>query len=360
MAGRRPAERSGRRQSGVSALREVKSSLPGGWRAGLTVLSGDDLFHLDAARDALLSHLVPENSHDFALTVCGDSRVAVAEVIAAARSRPMFAVRRVVVVRDASCLEGDEAPVVAYAGSPPEYSFLIVRAPKLDLRRALHKALATAGLFFEFGIVEAGGAEGVQAVTDLAAARRLRIERTAAAFLLEGSAGDYYRVSSELDKIASFLATEGPRLVTMDVVREVGAVGGVFRVWAVTDAILARDTARAIAGLRQVLDAGDAPLQVLGALAWRTRAIVQARAMVEGGAGWQEVFGSTRVYGEKDKEALRAAVGKYSLAEVVAFPARLLQADRTLKSRALDPRSVLETLVSDLTRPAGSAHEEAP
>jgi hypothetical protein len=42
------------------------------------------------------------------------------------------------------------------------------------------------------------------------------------------------------------------------------------------------------------------------------------------------------------------------MAELLAFPAGLLEADRALKSRAIDPRAVLESLVDRLTGGAES------
>ena len=121
--------------SARSVLASVRAGIAKGWPAGLTVLTGDDVYHLDAAQKLLLGHLVPQDSSDFALSIVGESRIAVPDVVAAARSRPMFALRRVVLVRDVAMLDGEGASLEAYAGAPPEASYLIVRAPKLDLRR---------------------------------------------------------------------------------------------------------------------------------------------------------------------------------------------------------------------------------
>jgi hypothetical protein len=50
-------------------------------------------------------------------------------------------------------------------------------------------------------------------------------------------------------------------------------------------------------------------------------------------------------------ERLHAGLRNFTLAELLAFPARLHEADLALKSRGLDHRAVLETLVADLTQP---------
>ena len=117
-------------------------------------------YHLDAAQGALLEHLAPGDDSAFGLTVLGEGKIDTAEVVATARSVAMFASRRVVLLRDVAALDGEAEPLVAYAKKPPSESYLLVRAPKLDLRRPLHKAIVAAGKVLQFARPEdpAGGA----------------------------------------------------------------------------------------------------------------------------------------------------------------------------------------------------------
>ena len=61
---RRAAPARGKPASRV--LAELREGLERGWPAGLTVLTGDDLYHLDRSQRLLLDGLVPEGSSDFA------------------------------------------------------------------------------------------------------------------------------------------------------------------------------------------------------------------------------------------------------------------------------------------------------
>ncbi len=344
-------------RSGAMVLRALRAALAKGWKPGLTVLTGDDVFHLDRAQDALLAHLVPEDSPDFALQVFGEGKVQVADLVAAARSMPMFARRRLVFVRDASVLEGEEAPLSAYAARPPEYSFLLVRAPKLDLRRTLHKTLAGAGMLLEFRPSESD-AELHEEVLALARERRLTLDRSVASFLVEVCARDLCRVVSELEKIAAWVGPEGEgRPLTLQDAREVAAGGGLLTGWEVANALLDRDAAAAVAAVRRLVDAGEEPIRILGGLAYRARALLQAKAMSESGVPRGQITAALRAW--PYEEALHRSLGRYTLTELVAFPARLLEADRALKSRSLDPRALLETLVVSLTRPKAQARQEA-
>jgi len=344
--------RPGMGPSGAALLRSVRTDAAAGWKPGLTLLTGEDLFHLDAAKKILLAHLVPEGESDFALSVFGEGgregKTDVAEVVAAARSTPMFAERRVVFVRDGSVLEGDEKTLMAYAASPPAGSYLLVRAPKLDLRRALHKTLAGAGRTLEFRPTQSVS-EYRQEIGALAQERGLTLDSAVTDLLVEASAGDLYRVASELDKVRDWLGTDAKR-VTLDAFREVGALGGLLTVWEVADALLARDPTKAVTAMRRLLGQGEEPIRVLGGLAFRARTLLQAKAMAAAGASPGEIASALRAWNYSEK--LQQALDRYSLADLLRFPARLLEADRFLKSRSLDARAVLEDLVRDLTRGA--------
>ena len=136
--------------TGVALVEQVRQELRSGWTSGLTVLTGDDLFHLDAAQQALLDSLSQQADDAFGLTVFGEERVSVVTVVSAARSRGMFTERRVVFVRSFESLDGEPDALVEYASSPPQDSYLLIRAPALDLRRKLPKAMVAAGRVLDF------------------------------------------------------------------------------------------------------------------------------------------------------------------------------------------------------------------
>jgi DNA polymerase III delta subunit len=130
-------------------------------------------------------------------------------------------------------------------------------------------------------------------------------------------------------------------------IREIGSGGGLIAGWEVANAVAARDHAAALAEARRLIDSGEEPLRIVGGLAWRARVMLQAKSMLEAGVRADEVYGTLPTWGWK-KELLRG-MRAYSLDELLAFPARLLAADRALKSRSLGKRAVLENLVDELT-----------
>jgi len=338
--GRRPARRS------AELLAELRDALTRGWPAGLTTLTGDDLYRLDQAQRELLRALVAPDGTDFGFSVYGEERVDVGTVVAACRSAGMFSPRRVVLVREVGALEGEPDALLAFAAAPPRDSFLLVRAPKLDLRRKLHKALHGAGRLLDFAAADAHDAgQAMRDVADLAAERGLRLSRESAAFLGQACGGDLYRVASELDKLAA--GEHGDKPIPLAAVREVAASGGLMSGWEVANAVTVRDGPAALAAARRLVQAGDEPIRIVGGLAFRARALLQARAMRDAGRPVQAIVQATRAWPWADD--LRRGLERYTREELLAFPARLLAADRALKSRALAPGAVLESLVRQMT-----------
>jgi DNA polymerase-3 subunit delta len=337
-ARKRSAASSAATLSGV--LRQIES----GWPPGLTVLTGEDLYHLDRAQHALIDHLVPPESSEFGLTVYGEERVDVATVVAASRSVGMFADRRVVLVRNGASLSGEADTLVTFAKQPPAASHLIVRAEKLDRRRKLHQALAGAGCLLEFPAIDPREASRLAPqVTTLAGEKGLQIDRTAAALLAEVCTGDFYRIDTELEKMRAWSGGDG-KPITPAVLREVACGSAALSGWEVASALTRADRAAALGALQRLLDAGDEPLRVLGGLAYRARSIVQARAMMERGVPATRAVAAARIWGESPAD-VAAGISRYTLKQVLGFAASLLEADRTLKSRGLAPRAVLGELL---------------
>jgi DNA polymerase-3 subunit delta len=338
-----------KRAAPAPPLAEIEQRIEQGWSPGLTVLTGDDAFSLDRAQQALLSRLGGDDDSDFGRTMFGDEKVDVSTVVGAARSVGMFSTRRVVFVSEVGALQGDPDALAEYAGSPPPSSYLIVRAPSLDRRRKLHQTLARAGILLTF---ETG--DMVQArrqIAQMSKERGLSIDNPSAGMLAELTGGDLYRASNELEKIRAWLGERDGR-VTQETIRDVAAGGGLMSGWEVADAVMRRDRAAGLAAVRRLTAAGDEAIRIVGGLAWRARVLLKAKAMAEAGRRPDEILKRTRAF--YFKQALLDGIRRYTLQELLAFPAALLRADRTLKSRSIDSSAVLEDLVDRLTGAAGS------
>lgn len=343
MATRRPAVK-----RSADVLRALSKELESDWPAGVTVLTGNDLYHLDQAQRLLLDQIAPASDGHMNMTVFGQEPVGVGTLVGAARSIGMFSSRRVVLLHEISMLEGEPDALIKYSKSPPAESYLIIRAPELDLRRKLHKALIAAGRVLTFANPEqTDTGSAIRDAVSRAKRKGLELAPAAAAFLVEIAPGDLYRLESELDKLQAWRGGSDAGQITLDEAREIAAGSDVMSGWEVANAITCRDRSAAYAAVARLVAAGDEPLRILGGVAYRVRSMLQARALVDRGERWDRVISATRAWYFKDQ--LRTGMDRYSSAELLAFPSHLLAADRALKGSALDGGTILETLVEKLT-----------
>ncbi len=341
---------------GGVVLRTVRARLEKGWPPGLTVLTGDDLYHLDRAQEAILAQLVPDPHDSFAWSIVGEGALSTGSLVGSARSTGMFASRRVVFVRDIAGLEGKPEPLVEYGQAPPSQSYLLVRAPKLDQRRVLHKALVESGLTFRFDPPGSDPAirELMSEVSALAGARGVKLDARAASLLIEVCNLDLNRVVSELDKLATWQGTSkaGSPPIDAAVLRDLVAGSGVLTGWEVADGVTERDAGTALAAARRLLDSGDEPIKMIGGLASRARALLKAKAMTEGKASLDDAVRASRAWFWRDR--LATGLKRYTRPELLAMPGALLLVDRSLKSRGLDKGAMVESLVTKTTHASGA------
>ena len=88
---------------------------------------------------------------------------------------------------------------------------------------------------------------------------------------------------------------------------------------------------------------------MLGGVAFRARGMIQAKALIERGVGAPQAIRAARLFGINPRR-IAEGLARYSLAELRSFPAHLIEADRTLKSRMVSARAVMEALVDRMVR----------
>ncbi len=320
-----------------------------GWPTGLTVLTGDDLFELDAVQRQLLEKLVPPDDNGMTLSFFGQEKVDIGTVVGAARSAGMFSTRRVVFARDLSALEGEPDSLLAYAKAPPPESYLIVRAPEIDKRRKLHKALLAKGHVLTFALPAAGDTRRMlDDVKRVARRKGLTLPQDTAEFLAVAAGHDGYRLDSELEKLRAYKGDEKPATVTLEEAQELVASGDILSGWEIAEAVLARNRDAGWAAAARLIEAGAEPLQILGGIAWQSRMMLQAKGLLERGVPQAAV--KSKIRGPfSTREAVVRGVQRYSLEELRAFPAHLAAADLALKGSPLDGGTILERLVEQLT-----------
>jgi DNA polymerase III delta subunit len=243
-----------------------------------------------------------------------------------ARTQPMMARRRVVVIRDLEKASVELLDVLAaYVESPNPSTLLLLVGSKLpeatggvDRGRRLENRLKKTDAVLRF---QAKDQHPIAFATEQAALLGCKLDRRAAELLVELVGSDLGRLRMEVAKAAAWLGGAG--LIDVVAVEAVSSPVAEAVVWDLTDAILVGDINRALTTTHRMLeDAGPgdgASHRLLALVTWQVRRVLELQSGLRSGAGVPESW--------------------------QRMPAnKLRQAQDTLRRRPIDPAAILETL----------------
>jgi DNA polymerase-3 subunit delta len=212
----------------------------------------------------------------------------------------------------------------------------------------LSKLLTEKSLVVHVGLGEDPGQRSATAVAlarTLAKEQGVEFERGAAEDLAECVADDLQRLKTEIEKLSTF-AGERKLIrredVTLMVISERAAT-----VWEMADMIASRQGKRALDFLDRLVRDGEEPLQMLGAMAWMYRKLVEASEIKGAVNGWQ----AARALQMRPEQAELAVQNsrKISKPRLLAGMRAFQRADDRLKRGSEDSRAVMEFLIAELT-----------
>src|SRR5205823_10177323 len=118
-------------------------------------------------------------------------------------------------------------------------------------------------------------------------------------------------------------------------------------VWELADLLATRQGKKALEFLDRLLREGEEPLQMLGAITWMYRKLIEASEVRGVTNGWQ----AARALGMRPEQAELALQNarKISRPRLLAGLHVLRSADDRLKGGGAEPRAVMEFLITELT-----------
>ena len=334
------------------------------------VLAGDETFLLERCRQAVLRGFVPPELKDFCLSDLDLSGNSIFEVLDRAQTPSLMAPFQVIFVRNVRQLytrgaKKDEfAALDHYFRSPNPQALLIfvadfLRIPsdsrrmEMDDKNRFERLTETLGE--HCGMVELARVSEEDAMRWAVATAQeagTRMEPDAARQLVDALGADMMMVASELEKLLLYTLGRG-RIKLGDV--ETMVLGAKQRsLYELTDAISARDRARALAllhGLLNSSDAGeDAAIGHLYMLArtFRQMMVILEKNVRDSRAIWQALWQGFRMPPFAADDLIRQARRYKSRRELTRALRLIARADMELRSSPPDKRLVLERLVYEL------------
>ena len=277
--------------------------------------------------------------------------------LAAARTLPMFAKRRLVVGRGIDLLKSDELePLPAYLDDPNPSTCLIFTAEKIDGRLRPFQALKKAGFVHEFARLR--DRELPAWIGREAASRKIAIDPDAAQALAQAAGPDLGRLAQALEQLSLYVGGAAGARIRRAHVEELVAETRERGVFELTRAIGEGDVPRALALLANMLRNREPPLRLQFMLARQLRQIWRARELAAAGAPRQEIASAVGIAPFFLDDVLVPA-RRMSEAALERSFARLYQSDKNLKSLRIDGDLQIERLVRRLTEDAAGAGRKA-
>ena len=300
----------------------VLAQIRGGFPEAVYLVLGDDEYEKIALASEF-DELIDPDLRAFNVARFHGGDASLGAILDAARTLPMMAPRRLVVVthaervlepaRESQAAVRDAEALLEFVGHPPDHVVVVLVAANLDARRKVTKRLLAATTVVQCGVLETVG-DAQRWIDATVTASGAKISAAAVRALSQRVGPDLGRLRGEVERLMLFAADQDE--ITEADVLEVAGPSAAHDDWAVAGAIERGQTSVALRELAVTLESGAVPYMVLGQLGWVAR---------------------TKVPASRLADAVEA----------------VFRTDFALKLSAGDPRVLLERLVFDLCSATG-------
>jgi DNA polymerase-3 subunit delta len=313
------------------------------------VIAGKETSLVNAECEKLLGELMEPQQRPLGLFNADPAEVSASEVLDELRTTPFLTERRVVLVKGADdFVSENRQPLEKYFDNPCPTGTLILTVNNWDARTKLAKKLPRVGKLFT--VTQPKPWQLPQRLMQYTSdAHGKNLPKDAAELLIELTGDDLPRLYGEIDKLALFADAE--KTITVGHIESLIGHNRLFNAFAVIDACLAGDVAKAVDRLRNMFaEDKSAEYTVVGAFAFHFRRMFNAKVLLEEGVRPAEIANRLRIWSNKDGFFLQ--VRRLSLKQLGENLQQLADMDYAIKTGRTNAKVAIEQLVLKLA--AGS------
>jgi DNA polymerase III subunit delta len=257
----------------------------GGVFPPVALICGPERLLAERAVDALKSAAIAGESTGFNCDLYQGAGLSAQTLINTARTLPMMAKSRFVLVRHADAIPASELDALCtYMKKPSPEACVVLVSDKLDGRSKLAKTAIELSCWYEASAPKLGELPGL--VQGEARARGHAISFEAAQALIESLGVDLAAIDDALERLSLYVGTGRP--IDLDAVDRCVAHARTDSVWALVDAVAARNARQALAAGASLLGNQEPPLRILALIARQLRTLARVRAALKSGLKEQE------------------------------------------------------------------------
>lgn len=328
----------------------LKQQAPG----SLYLVVGEEDLLRDYAVAALKRAVLGSDGDEFNYELFYGDEASGSDIQNSVAAVPVFAPRRLVVVKSAEKLTARGGDLLLdCVQNPMESTTLVFVSSKLDGRLKFSQALMRAAVVVDCSPLR--DAQLTPWIAREAERMGLRLEDRAAHVLQEACGASLYGLRRELEKLASYVPSD--RSVTVADVHLLRGVDPGASVFDLTVAIAEGDRGRVLSILARNLEAGEAPLRILGSLVWQYRRLWKVQELLANSGREGEAARSLRM----DPRKVRPFLERFPEAHLQQALRLFLETDAKLKGGSGSrPRMMLEGLLLQLCGQNVSRNRNAP
>ena len=310
----------------------------------LLFLFGEETFTLEQALHRIRDLAVSPDTRDFNYTIYHGRDARAESILDTARTFPLFAEHRLVLVKDAHHLAAAELEAfVPYLQDPSPETILVFTADKIDRRKKFFQEFKKKGELVEYKTLFDNQIPAF-VVSQAREAGRTFTEDALALFCRRMGT-NLQEVHGELTKLFAYMG-EG-KLVDVKDVADVVSDTRVDSIFDLTNAMGDKNTGEAMRLLGRILAEGVAPLLILSMMVRHFRQLWKTRELLDQGAGKQDI---SRRLGINPYflDGLVKQSRRFSAAQYRQAFELFLETDMALKSSGAHPTVLLEKLVQEI------------
>ncbi|MEC7523254.1 MAG: DNA polymerase III subunit delta [Myxococcota bacterium] len=278
------------------------------------------------------------------------------KVVSAARTLPMMAQARFVLVRSVEAMGLDELKAIAeYVAAPSESTCLVLTAEKLNAQTSLAKAAAKAKAIW--GAQPMKGQQMRRFAVDEAGRRGHKLTPKAAEALIEALGEDLAAVDDALERLSLYVG-DGQRIDERAVEACVSRIAA-DTIWQLVDSVAVRDTRNALHAAGSLLADREPPLRILAMVARQLRIVAKMREALAARLSDEEAARAAGAPPFKARQ-LKNAARRFTARQLGAAFQTLAEADLALKGAKRGDALILEEAILELCTGQPRVRERIP
>ena len=288
---------------------------------------------------------------DFNVDKFTAGEVDVERVLAATRTVPMMASKRLVLVRSLERWDGageSEAldRLAEYAKEPIDSTCLVLVAGKIDGRRKLISSAKKAGIIVDCAPLD--GRALPPWLKERAKQRGHTVSQDVAELIAEISGPDLSTLADVIERLSLYVGEKGE--IDEEAVSTCVTRVRLADTWKLVDAAGTKDLGLVLSLLADVYDPRDRGLPLIGAVAWSLRQLLKLEAALGGGASLDEAARKAGIYPTFRAREHAQKLKAFRPRELEKWLLIVQETDAALKSSRRSADAILEEMFTRLCR----------